>query len=69
MCRIAAYVGPAIPLENIIVRPKHSLLQQSQPATEAKLAVNGTGSASLGMTAIARRGCTAMSCRHGRTAT
>ena len=43
MCRIAAYVGPAIPLENIIVRPKHSLLQQSQHATEAKLAVNGDG--------------------------
>ena len=37
MCRIAAYVGPEIPLENIIVRPKHSLLAQSQNATEAKL--------------------------------
>lgn len=43
MCRIAAYIGPAIPLENIIVRPRHSLLQQSQHATEAKLAVNGDG--------------------------
>lgn len=43
MCRIAAYTGPAIPLENIIVRPKHSLLTQSQHATEAKLAVNGDG--------------------------
>ena len=43
MCRIAAYSGPAIPLENIIVRPKHSLLTQSQHATEAKLAVNGDG--------------------------
>lgn len=43
MCRIAAYQGPAIPLENIIVRPKHSLLTQSQHATEAKLAVNGDG--------------------------
>jgi glutamine amidotransferase len=43
MCRIAAYTGPAIPLENIIVRPVHSLLEQSQHASEAKLAVNGDG--------------------------
>ncbi len=43
MCRIAAYLGPAIPLENIITRPKHSLLAQSQRAVEAKLAVNGDG--------------------------
>jgi len=43
MCRIAAYLGPAIPLENIIVRPAHSLLCQSHHATEAKLAVNGDG--------------------------
>ena len=43
MCRIAAYQGPAIPLENIVVRPRHSLLDQSQHATEAKLAVNGDG--------------------------
>lgn len=43
MCRIAAYSGPPIPLENIIVRPAHSLLAQSQHATEAKLAVNGDG--------------------------
>jgi glutamine amidotransferase len=43
MCRIAAYCGPSIPLENIIVRPKHSLLEQSQHASEAKLDVNGDG--------------------------
>jgi glutamine amidotransferase len=43
VCRIAAYTGPAIPLENIVVRPQHSLLTQSQQATEAKLAVNGDG--------------------------
>jgi len=43
MCRLAAYVGPSIPLENIIVRPRHSLLEQSQHASEAKLAVNGDG--------------------------
>lgn len=43
MCRIAAYCGPEIPLENILVKPRHSLLRQSQQATEAKLAVNGDG--------------------------
>lgn len=43
MCRIAAYSGPDVPLEDIIVRPAHSLLTQSQHATEAKLAVNGDG--------------------------
>lgn len=43
MCRIAAYIGPSIPLENIIVRPTHSLLERSQHATQAKLAVNGDG--------------------------
>ena len=43
MCRLAAYVGPEIPLENIIVTPRHSLLEQSHGATEAKLAVNGDG--------------------------
>jgi glutamine amidotransferase len=43
MCRLTAYIGPEIPLENIIVKPKHSLLVQSQDAHEAKLAVNGDG--------------------------
>lgn len=43
MCRLAAYLGPAISLGQIIVEPKHSLLEQSQHANEAKLAVNGDG--------------------------
>ncbi len=43
MCRIAAYLGPEIPLEDIISKPVHSLLEQSQHAAEAKLAVNGDG--------------------------
>lgn len=43
MCRIAAYQGPDIPLEQLIVAPPHSLLQQSMHAAEAKLAVNGDG--------------------------
>ena len=43
MCRLAAYIGTEIPLENIIARPRHSLLVQSQDAQEAKLRVNGDG--------------------------
>jgi len=43
MCRLVAYFGDEIPLENIVVKPKHSLLEQSQDAQEAKLAVNGDG--------------------------
>ena len=43
MCRLAAYLGPEIPIENIVVTPRHSLLEQSHGAAEAKLAVNGDG--------------------------
>lgn len=43
MCRLTAYLGPDIALERIIVTPSHSLLDQSQAATEAKLATNGDG--------------------------
>ncbi|MEP0940370.1 MAG: class II glutamine amidotransferase [Rhizobiaceae bacterium] len=43
MCRLAAYCGPPIPLENIVINPNHSLVIQSQVAEEAKLAVNGDG--------------------------
>ena len=43
MCRLVGYAGPAIALERIVTRPRHSLLQQSQQAHEAKLAVNGDG--------------------------
>lgn len=43
MCRLAAYLGPDVSLSQIIVEPEHSLLEQSQHATEAKLAVNGDG--------------------------
>ncbi len=43
MCRLVAYIGQTIPLENIIVKPVNSLLEQSHDAREAKLAVNGDG--------------------------
>lgn len=43
MCRLAAYLGTEIPLENIIAKPRHSLLIQSLDAQEAKLRVNGDG--------------------------
>lgn len=43
MCRLAAWIGAPIALEDLVITPKHSLLTQSQDATEAKLAVNGDG--------------------------
>lgn len=43
MCRLAAYLGPAVPIAQIVVDPVHSLLEQSQHANEAKLAVQGDG--------------------------
>ena len=43
MCRLAAYLGPARPLADVVIAPRHSLLVQSQEAQEAKLSVNGDG--------------------------
>ncbi len=43
MCRWAAYIGPEIFLEEIITRPCHSLIYQSQHACESKTEVNGDG--------------------------
>lgn len=43
MCRLAAWLGESTVLENVIVKPAHSLVTQSLHANEAKLAVNGDG--------------------------
>lgn len=43
MCRLIAYLGQPIYLEQLVCAPRHSLLQQSQCAAEAKRAVNGDG--------------------------
>ena len=43
MCRLAAYVGPQIPLENIVTAPQLSLLFQSKDAYESKVSNNGDG--------------------------
>ncbi|MGX9354461.1 class II glutamine amidotransferase [Roseobacteraceae bacterium S113] len=43
MCRLTAYIGAPIALEELIIHPAHSLLEQSQQANEAKMAVNGDG--------------------------
>ena len=43
MCRLAAYIGPSIPLADTIIKPTHSLLEQSQHSTEAKVSVQGDG--------------------------
>ncbi|OED36026.1 hypothetical protein AB833_28815 [Chromatiales bacterium (ex Bugula neritina AB1)] len=43
MCRLAAYIGAPCALEKVITLPPHSLIEQSQATTEAKLSVNGDG--------------------------
>jgi glutamine amidotransferase len=43
MCRFLAYCGDAIFLEELVCAPKHSLLNQSLHAEEAKLPTNGDG--------------------------
>lgn len=43
MCRWAAYAGPPIFMEDMILSPAHSLIDQSQHASEAKTAINGDG--------------------------
>ena len=43
MCRLVAYRGPATTLDSVVIAPPHSLLQQSQRANEAKIAVQGDG--------------------------
>ncbi|RJL05208.1 class II glutamine amidotransferase [Paracoccus siganidrum] len=43
MCRWAAYLGQAIFLEDIVSRPAHSLIRQSQGATRCHTPVNADG--------------------------
>lgn len=43
MCRWAAYVGQPIFMEEVVSQPGHSLVVQSQEATECKTATNGDG--------------------------
>jgi glutamine amidotransferase len=43
MCRWAAYIGKPIFLEEVISRPRHSLIHQSHCATECKSAINADG--------------------------
>ena len=43
MCRWAAYLGAPIFMEEVVVQPGHSLIQQSQEAEEAKTAINADG--------------------------
>lgn len=43
MCRWAAWIGSPIYLEDIVSRPQHSLIRQSQAAAECKSPTNGDG--------------------------
>lgn len=43
MCRWAAYHGTPIFMEDVVTTPEHSLIKQSQDASECKTSVNGDG--------------------------
>ena len=43
MCRLAAYLGAPLFLEELIAKPRHSLMRQSLRAEEAKVVTNGDG--------------------------
>ena len=43
MCRLAAYLGEPLFLEDLIATPRHSLMRQSLRAEEAKAVTNGDG--------------------------
>jgi predicted glutamine amidotransferase len=43
MCRLAAYLGEPLFLEELIATPRHSLMRQSLHAEEAKMQTNGDG--------------------------
>jgi glutamine amidotransferase len=46
MCRLAAYLGPAIPLQQLLLQPSHSLYRQAREPREliyAKLNADGHG--------------------------
>ena len=43
MCRLAAYLGEPLYLEELIAKPRHSLMRQSLRAEESKMATNGDG--------------------------
>jgi len=43
MCRFVAYLGEPVFLDELVCRPAHSLLHQSQQAERAKTSTNGDG--------------------------
>lgn len=43
MCRFIAYIGKQIIADELLVRPKNSLLKQSYQALESEMTVNGDG--------------------------
>jgi predicted glutamine amidotransferase len=43
MCRLLAYLGQPIFLEELVCKPQHSLVRQSMRADEAKVTTNGDG--------------------------
>ena len=43
MCRWIAYLGPELPLDQLLIKPSHSLLSQSKHALQSTFPVNADG--------------------------
>ena len=44
MCRVLAYIGPEIPLENLLLKPENSLVNQAlDPERHPELQLAGWG--------------------------
>lgn len=43
MCRLLAYKGPPVLLDDLLYKPKHSIIKQSYQATEMEEPLNGDG--------------------------
>lgn len=43
MCRFVIYLGPSIPIADLVTRPAHSLIRQSYKARERQEPLNGDG--------------------------
>ena len=55
MCRFIAYIGKPIFADELLLKPKNSLMKQSYHALEAEMTVNGDGLALAGITIIAEK--------------
>ena len=68
MCRWLAYSGSPVLVEELLLKPKHSLIDQSLHSTLGATRRTGTASASAGTATATCRACSTASSRRGTTA-